>query len=99
MSTGLPVPPGCQSALFGMPRSRTGYDEGANFPVACQDLHTLLGAAVACAAQLPQPALSPRFSDDVFGGEGSAKKKLIEPEKKIPPPVPCGSSFGNPLIE
>ena len=27
--------------------------------------------------------------------EGTAKKKS---EKKKPPPVPCGSSFGNPLI-
>lgn len=31
--------------------------------------------------------------------EGREKKKRGWAKKKMPPPVPCGSSFGNPLIE
>ncbi|QJW95113.1 hypothetical protein FTUN_2652 [Frigoriglobus tundricola] len=32
-------------------------------------------------------------------GEGEEKKKSNAEKKKMPPPVPCESFFGNPLIE
>lgn len=60
----------------------------------------MMCVALRYAAQTPQPALSPRVKRRLRSREGRKKKKIKSDRKrKMPPPVPCESSFGNPLID
>jgi hypothetical protein len=100
VSTGKPVTPRCQC----------GVVTTCTLPTSSGDV-----PARKCGCQGLIPAVSPRkcagveraairceyvSSANREGCEKSERRKNADVrKKKMPPPVPCGSSFGNPLIE